>query len=193
MGQRSQIYVRCKNDEETKVIAKYFQWNYGERMVSRARSIMEYINDRGYIMPYHWDILDKIIDVNFDYRDIVKSTDIFKDFENFDYGCKLKDFVWNQDNNDGKLLIDVIIVDSETIKIKYAFINYDNAYIGTPANYLDTDVSEWKTSFDLDVLQFTRENIDWITENVDLMTEEEVSQYIDTFCDSYVSPVSNVN
>lgn len=36
MGQRSQIYVRYN---EKLLFARYFQWNYGTRMISRARSM----------------------------------------------------------------------------------------------------------------------------------------------------------
>lgn len=44
MGQRSQIYIRFNDNrmESGKgLIALYYQWNYGERMVSRARQIIE--------------------------------------------------------------------------------------------------------------------------------------------------------
>ena len=40
MGQRSQIYVRYN---KKLVIANYYQWNYGEQMISRARYGIEYI------------------------------------------------------------------------------------------------------------------------------------------------------
>ena len=40
MGQRSQIYLRHNGDL---VFANYYQWNYGERMVSRARWGIGYI------------------------------------------------------------------------------------------------------------------------------------------------------
>ena len=40
MGMRSQIYVKY-NDRL--IIANYYGWNYGERMISRARYGMEYL------------------------------------------------------------------------------------------------------------------------------------------------------
>ena len=47
MGQRSQIYVRLKDKEGNKyLIAKYFQWNYGERMISRAKYGIEYCKNQ---------------------------------------------------------------------------------------------------------------------------------------------------
>ena len=38
MGQRSQIYIRYNGKL---IVANYYQWNYGERMISRCRSILE--------------------------------------------------------------------------------------------------------------------------------------------------------
>lgn len=40
MGQRSQIYLRYNGKL---VFASYFQWNYGERMISRARWGIEHV------------------------------------------------------------------------------------------------------------------------------------------------------
>ena len=41
MGQRSQIYVIYKDNQNRDCIsATYFQYNYGERMISRARYLM---------------------------------------------------------------------------------------------------------------------------------------------------------
>ena len=58
MGERSQIYIRynvnymigslTENPEAHNykgLIARYFQWNYGERMVIRARYVIESIKD----------------------------------------------------------------------------------------------------------------------------------------------------
>lgn len=47
MGQRSQIYIHFNVGDNEGMVARYFQWNYGERMISRARSIMEFL-DRDY-------------------------------------------------------------------------------------------------------------------------------------------------
>ena len=46
MGQRSQIYVRYnKNNTQKGLIANYYGWNYGERMISRARWGIEFIKE----------------------------------------------------------------------------------------------------------------------------------------------------
>lgn len=34
MGQRSQIYIRYENGEKKGLIANYYSWNYGEKMIS---------------------------------------------------------------------------------------------------------------------------------------------------------------
>ena len=70
MGQRSQIYIRYNvnyvSGAATKnptthnykgLIARYFGWNYGERMISRARHTLEWIKD------------------NVDYADIIGTQD----------------------------------------------------------------------------------------------------------------------
>ena len=76
MGQRSQIYVRYTNDKgEHFLTARYFNWNYGERMISRARHTLEWIKDNvdyaDYNFIYHSEKLARIIDVNFDMHDVM--------------------------------------------------------------------------------------------------------------------------
>ena len=82
MGQRSQIYIRYNvNDKSGQnykgLIARYFGWNYGERMISRARYIIEEIQNE--FMRYKWFFGDKekleklkrFCETNFDMKDIV--------------------------------------------------------------------------------------------------------------------------
>ncbi|MFR2242517.1 MAG: hypothetical protein ACLS67_15260 [Anaerobutyricum soehngenii] len=46
MGQRSQIYVRFnKENGQSGLIANYYGWNFGERMISRARWGIECIKE----------------------------------------------------------------------------------------------------------------------------------------------------
>lgn len=85
MGQRSQIYVRYN---KKLVITNYYQWNYGERMISRARYGIEYIKEnyleyRTWIFNNESDMekLRRIFDVNFDMKDIVMSIDIIKEWK----------------------------------------------------------------------------------------------------------------
>ena len=85
MGQRSQIYIRYnvnyvygsatdhpKTQNFKGLIARYFQWNYGERMISRARYIIEEIKDE--FMEYKYcfndneklEKLKRFCETNFD-------------------------------------------------------------------------------------------------------------------------------
>lgn len=93
MGQRSQIYIRYnvnyvygsatdhpKTQNFKGLIARYFQWNYGERMISRARYIIEEIKDE--FMEYKYcfndneklEKLKRFCETNFDMKDIVFSS-----------------------------------------------------------------------------------------------------------------------
>ena len=80
MGQRSQIYIRHKDGHNVHLIARYFHWNYGIRMVSRARVIIEWLTDYlvndNDVVRNRTTQLERICDVNFDMRDVCVSTDI---------------------------------------------------------------------------------------------------------------------
>ena len=44
MGQRSQIFVRFEKElGEKEIVARYFNWNYGERMISRVYHTIDWI------------------------------------------------------------------------------------------------------------------------------------------------------
>jgi len=134
MGQRSQIYI-IHNGEL--VVANYYQWNYGERMISRAKYLLERIKDDAYIFneyrPFD-NTIAALADINFDMKDRVQSIDILKcEINNNELDKKnvLSEILFEQGNNDGKLLI---VVNDEDVKdfdlkkhrkIKYAFLDYD--------------------------------------------------------------------
>lgn len=104
MGQRSQIYVRYnKNNTQKGLIANYYGWNYGERMISRARwgiefikGYFEYISDPNYRWmrsPENKMHVSRIFDVNFDMKDVAISSDIVKElFDCYDLSVS-SDFV----------------------------------------------------------------------------------------------------
>ena len=113
MGQRSQIYVSWKNEKgENVLVARYFQWNFAERMISRARGLIEQL-EYSLNYTYLWSTeefknkIAKIAEVNFDMRDIVQSTDILKEYEEYvddKTKCSFNDYIFEwQDNNDGQL------------------------------------------------------------------------------------------
>ena len=85
MGQRSQIYVKYGNKL---VVANYYQWNYGERMISRARHGIEYIKDNLikykewlFNNSYEMKRLGRIFDANFDMKDVQISQDIVQEWK----------------------------------------------------------------------------------------------------------------
>ena len=84
MGQRSQIYIRIKDNynENPKLYAKYFSWNYGERMISRARYGIDYIkrNENRLDINSVKEKINRIFDVNFDMKDIAITSDLISEW-----------------------------------------------------------------------------------------------------------------
>ena len=184
MGQRSQIYVRYHKDGVNYLIARYYQWNYGERMISRCKHGIEWIKE---MLNYDWYLttetekLKRILDVNFDMQDIVMGTDIIKEYKESEYWreeCSFNEFVFKcQDNNDGKLFIDV-----KNGIVKYAFLDYDcnTEHIMSAEQYLNWDYEGWITNPYIDDEQklICFNNIKEIAEMAQLMTQEEVEDFI---------------
>lgn len=105
-------------------------------MISRARYGIEWLKD---MYKYSFEIerkLYRILDTNFDMIDCVISSDIIKEFVDNDWensGYTLNNFMFYvQDNNDGKLFIDVL----SNGTIKYAFLDYDNKKIMSGTEYM---------------------------------------------------------
>lgn len=194
MGQRSQIYIRYNVNYENcsgvynykGLIARHFGWNYGERMISRARYIIEHIHDD--YMKYKWEFgnsedLEKlkwICNTNFDMKDILFSSNIIEEIkETFDGDMQ---YLFEQDNNDGQLFIDV------TDKgIKYCFMEYYNE--GKPMNaeqYMkwnceDDEHSNWHEPYeymDKETIAYTEENIRKISKMATLMNDEEIESFV---------------
>lgn len=183
MGQRSQIYIRYNVNGNKGMIARCFQWNYGERMVSRARGIIEILKEQ-YLKysiiwtdPKYITKLARICDINFDMRDIVMSTDIIEEIKEFFDGDLY--YLFHQDNNDGQLLIDV--TDNG---IKYGFIPYCDASVPlTAQKYMkwNSPVDKWdkpREFMDEETIAYTKENIRFINENAELMSAEEMKEFL---------------
>lgn len=187
MGQRSQIYVRYNNKL---IVANYYQWNYGERMISRARYGIEYIK-QNYLEYRAWifndeNIMEKlrrVFDVNFDMKDIVMNCDIIKEWkEQFSEDEIFNDYVFKlQGNNDGKLFVDI----SEDGTMKYAFLDCacDTEHIMSASQYMTWNDKDWRTSKYITDEQkaFCEDNLKKIEEMVTLMTQEEIEGFIN--CD----------
>ena len=184
MGQRSQIYVRYTNDKgEHFLTARYFGWNYGERMVSRARHTIEWINEEiKYTFKFSSDNkqLVRIIDTNFDMKDVVISSDIIEEyFETFTEDYTFKEYVFtHHDNNDGKLFIDI----HPNGIIKYAFVdsecNLDKPMGGL--GYMRWNHKNWRDSKYITKEQKEKcnKNCKYLRNNFQLMTTKELKDFI---------------
>lgn len=89
-------------------------------MISCARYSMEWLKANHEYLAYYPEKIPRILDTNFDMIDCVISSDIIKEYkDDIEYYSEhepemvnkltLNDYVFNsQDNNDGKLFIDVL-------------------------------------------------------------------------------------
>lgn len=194
MGQRSQIYVRYTKDNKHYLTARYFQWNYGERMISRCRYSLEWIKE---MSKYSWLFttnkgqLERILEVNFDMKDVQISCDIVKEYiEECDYKdeSSFKEYVFTeQDNNDGKLFIDV-----SDGYLKYCFLDYDcsTENIMDAVGYMDWNNKDWEQSeyIDDEQKELCWDNIKVIEEIAELMSAEEVEDFINCIYEEEPKP-----
>lgn len=181
MGQRSQIYVIYKDNQNRDCIsATYFQWNYGERMISRARYLMGWLKGQNtfyavdsyniFSLSYVAHKIRYIASVNFDYKDVVIGQDLIEEWKAYKQGvpnANLNDYIFYADNNDGCLFIDARIPSH----LRYAFTTYDykDGVMG-PEAYLKWDQTPKK----IRDTKFTKRNINWITHNAKLMKKDEL-------------------
>lgn len=183
MGQRSQIYVRYQKDGVNYLTARYYQWNYGERMISRCRHTIEHIKE---IINWDWyfttetETLKRYLDVNFDMKSIVIGHDIIEEWKEWPHQAEttFNEYVFfQQDNNDGKLFIDI-----KDGVIKYAFVDcdYHTEHIMNARQYMDWDYEDWLDSeyLDAEARQTCINNFEAIESLAELMTEEELDEFI---------------
>ena len=186
MGQRSQIYVFA---DGILSFARYYRWNYGERMVSRCRGIVEhlkYYSDHNYGFAIkelknrngtEWPRMQAIADVNFDFRDVQVGQDIMKEYkEQFSEDYSFDDFVFYcQDNNDGKLFVNI------TEKgVSYAFTDDAITEAFDAMGYMEWDVQDYKQNLSHEDLEILTQNHKYLTENATLLSFDDVSHLIDT-------------
>ena len=179
MGQRSQIYIRFYDKNgKYKLIARYFPWNFGERMVSRVRWTCEwaaeFVNDLYCNMELRQRLIS-IVNTNFDMHDVAVSTDLVAERNEQFPEEDLNGYVFGPDNcNDGKAFIDLT-----GDQIKYAFTDWDAKTVMDVEAYMAWDYStpDWKNKI-LDLTEDDREafasNSEWLQENAVLMTHEEL-------------------
>lgn len=190
MGQRSQIYIRhIDMNGNVQLVARYHQWDYGTRLVSRCKNLIDYI-DTPYFMvkeyrskDYAWDRenqtkLARMVDYNPDYNDIVLGIDLVEEAKLYGY-----DNVFGNDNNDGVLLLDVV----NGKEIKYCFLDYCENYIGSAKDYLNWDCGDYGEEPNYDFFKdegykkewnYTKKNLSFIEKNATLMTKEEAEEFL---------------
>lgn len=190
MGQRSQIYVRIISNEKPILIARYFQWNYGTRMISRARYVIQHIKEmlQTSSVLYQQQKIIRLIETNFDLKDVQISSDIIKEYEQFGLGEDFNDYVFcQQHNNNGKLFIDVNCINKS---IKYAFTGDDFYDILNIPNALSAEeymnlyycyetINHWSNdeNFSEEEKVFTQNNIEYLKE-VPLLTTQELNNFV---------------
>lgn len=179
MGQRSQIYIafdsgyrdirgHITESEGMFLIARYFQWNYGSRMVSRAVGLVDWIKEYNYALRSKREILIKVAEVNFDMRSIVNSSDILQmlagslDIQH--------DTFQRIDNNDGKLFIEI----QDDGSIKYAFTDSWANRPLTAEQYMEWGGYDTEESCGSNYPA----NVRFLSENATLMTQEELGEFM---------------
>lgn len=189
MGQRSQIYVRYNGDL---IIANYYGWNFGERMISRACYGIGYLKqylDNKWFFSFRYNPaikkFSRIFDVNFDMHDVAISCDIIREYNELFSNEKFNDVVFDgQDNDDGQLLVDIVANEkSGEYKLLYAFREIGNEVPMNALEYMlwdsgddwDSDCSEYMTSEQQDVC---KQNISEIHEMAELMSRDQIRDFI---------------
>lgn len=181
MGQRSQIYVRCEVKGRPHLTARHFQWNFGDRMISRARYAIEWLVTYSEYLDNSIKKIPRIMDVNFDYKDVTDSSfDIIEEYEEYksepysENQLSFTNFVFHVDNDDGKLFIDV----KADGTIKYCFTDSDMWAPLTAEEYMNSQDWYWPSAKEDGMDEICRENIKAISETAELMTTKELRQFI---------------
>ena len=183
MSEAAQIYVRYNGKKGRGLIANYYSWCYGERLVSRARYGIEWIieklsskrlHDRWYLIR-----LSRILDTNFDMKDVTISQDIIKErLDRYPEDNFRESVFLTQQNDDGKLFIDIC-----KDFVKYAFTDRDAnlEHIMDAESYMVWNVGpEWRCNphIEKDMIAACDENIKYLSEHAQLMTPEELEDFI---------------
>lgn len=178
MGQRSEIYVAFEmKNERKKITARYFGWNYAERMISRVAFTAGYLQNRiKYTVDK--DSLISIIETNFDMVDHQHSARIEPATLN-PFKLRIHD---RGDLNDGRAFIYVALDGS----IKYCFTDNHNLKPLNCDEYMlfDTECCypqyQWKNEEykQSEKMAKCRNNIKWLEENAKVMTQEELDNFI---------------
>ena len=149
MGERSNFFVRIRAKEKTSdkfykhqaFFGLYYQWCYGERMISRLRSAIAFVDSEisgshgGYaINKDQMDRFKRYLSINFDMKDFVDTTDLIPyTVDDIMQGWDTaKSDIFDQAENHGFIYLDITLDDPDQkfgenkAIIKYAFV--DNEY-----------------------------------------------------------------
>lgn len=178
MGERSDFFVRVRAKEKTSdkfykhqaFFGLYYQWCYGERMISRLRSAIDFVDSEisgrhgGYaINEDHIKRFKKCLAINFDMKDFLDTTDLIPEtvddiIQGFDTA---KSDIFNQAENHGFIYLDITLDDPDQkfgdnkAKIKYAFV--DSEYhskkhplppVRSVENFADHDIGDDERKWD---------------------------------------------
>ena len=136
MGQRSQIYLKYPIGDNGKfgLIANYYSWCYGERLISRAAWAIQFLSgmiypEYSFITEEHVEKMRRYLDVNFDMHDIVLSSDLLKEYCEEEPDDSFISYVFfDQSNNDGRLFLNCVLREEDGKKvceIHYCFTDID--------------------------------------------------------------------
>lgn len=151
MGQRFQVYVRYNGGEN--LFAMHLQWSWGKYSIQRAAQLLDFLKkdasqSYSFFLKENFDMKNK--GMREDYRilsaltqlnlrdgsyvggiDLVEEASTYDEFESTDY-VRIDPF--NQDNNDGFLVIDVIEGGVDGAQIKYCFDMCEGKFSPISAN-----------------------------------------------------------
>lgn len=179
MGQRSEIYIVFEMaNGRKKITARYFGWNYGERMISRVRYTAAWLQSRIKNSIVSKDDLISIVETNFDMIDHIQTGRIepatLKPFKMHFYD--------DGSLNDGRAFIYVSLKG----EIKYCFTNNhdftpldcDNYMLfDTECNY---EYAQWKNEEYKNSKKMSkcRRNIKWLSKHAKVMTQKELDDFL---------------
>ena len=187
MGQRSQIYLKYPIGDKGKfgLIANYYGWNYGERMISRAAYAIRYLTcmycpEYGFMNEDQVEKMRRYLDVNFDMNDIVMSTDLIREYEDSNSSSGCLDYVFNQANNDGRLFLDCVLRkehDRTVCEIRYCFTDCEYNILDAE-QYMEWQseslTEHWRRLLPESAIVTCDQNMEYIMENAVLMDEDEL-------------------
>lgn len=166
MGERSNIFVRIRAKENTDdkkykhevFFGLYYQWCYGERMISRLRAAIDFAHSDLCWRPCISMSKEKIekfkqvLRTNFDMRDIIDTTDLVPDaIDDLKQGYGTVDAdIFDQAENHGFIYLDITIDDPDEKSgenkptVKYAFVGNEgkNFPVMDVVKFADLDIGD---------------------------------------------------